>query len=197
MGKTPKPKAREQSVHSRAARRQATPPPTSSLAAKQSAQDVAAQPWIHHAQNAGIAKKKKAKPLTRQQRLRHQRGMENAARNVDRLEKKVAESKRRGRKVRDRRTEWEELNGKVEAKGDGAEVDDAEEIRAPMKADWTKKMVEVELEEALEEIEGFELPSIAPQRETVDEADTASLEAAPKENEPLATPTAIELDEVT
>lgn len=123
--------------------------------------------------------------------------MENAARNVDRLEKKVAESKRRGRKVRDRRTEWEDLNGKVEAKGDGAEVDDAEEIRAPMKADWTKKMVEVELEEALEEIEGFELPSIAPQRETVDEADTASLEAAAKEIEPLATPTAIELDEVT
>ena len=70
----------------------------------------------HSAQNAGISKKKKTKQLTRQQKLRQQRGLENAERNLDKHEKKVADSKTRGKKVQARRVVWEELNEKIEGK---------------------------------------------------------------------------------
>lgn len=40
--------------------------------------------------------------MTRQQRLRHERGIENAERNVDKLETKVAKSHVKGKRVKDR-----------------------------------------------------------------------------------------------
>ncbi len=103
------------SIHSRAARRGVSPP-SKDLAVKASTEETEYKPWLHSAQNAGISKKKKSKQLTRQQKLRQQRGLENAERNMDRHEKKVADSKTRGKKVQARRTEWEELNDKIVGK---------------------------------------------------------------------------------
>ena len=54
------------------------------------------------AQNAGISKKKKAKPMSRQQRLRQQKGFEKADRNHDRLEKKVEISAVKKKRTKER-----------------------------------------------------------------------------------------------
>lgn len=71
------------------------------------------KPWLHNAQNAGVGKKKKTKQETSQQKLRRQRAMEKADANVDKLEKKVLDSKRRAGKVYARRAAWEDLNEEV------------------------------------------------------------------------------------
>jgi hypothetical protein len=47
--------------------------------------------------------------------LRQQKALEKADITVSKLEKKVADSKARGRKVQARRKGWEELNGEVAA----------------------------------------------------------------------------------
>lgn len=52
---------------------------------------------------AGVTKKKaKSKPLSRQQRLRKEQGFKRAAAVTDQLDKKVGESKNRGRKIKER-----------------------------------------------------------------------------------------------
>jgi hypothetical protein len=113
MAKTAKVKKREVSIHSRAARRgedSARP----EVAAKPEETDY--KPWLHGAQNAGIHKKKKVKSLTRQQKMRQQKGLEHAERNLDKLEKKVTDSKGRAKKVQARRQDWEELNDRIAGK---------------------------------------------------------------------------------
>lgn len=100
---------------------------------------------MYRTQNAGITKKKKMpKQLTRQQKLRQQRGLENAERNIDKHEKKVADSKNRGRKVQARRKEWEELNEKLEGKENRTVKESAKE----------------EAKEGAKEMEGVEMPDL-------------------------------------
>ena len=74
-------------------------------------------PWLHHAENAGVSKqRKKSKPLTRQQRMRQQKGIEKADAITGKLEKKVQDSRTRGKRLQARRIEWEDLNGVLEGK---------------------------------------------------------------------------------
>lgn len=47
---------------------------------------------------------------------------------MDRMEKKVADSKTRGRKVQARRTEWEELNDRIVGK-ENREKEDAKRVK--------------------------------------------------------------------
>lgn len=133
MAKVAKAKKREPTVHSRAHRRNASPPPKD-LAVKSVAADeeIEYKPWLHNAQNAGIGKKKKVKQLSRQQKERQQKAIERADANLDKLATKVKDSKARGRKVQARRAEWEELNGsagqvvngeKEEGEGKDGDVD--------------------------------------------------------------------------
>ena len=65
---------------------------------------------MHNTQNGGIAKKKKVKQLTRQQKVRQQQAMEKADALAAKLELKVADSKERAKKVKARAADWEELN---------------------------------------------------------------------------------------
>ena len=127
----------ETSIHSRAARRGDSPPAKNALKAPIEETDY--KPWLHNAQNAGIGKKKKNKPLSRQQRLRQQRGFEKADVNFDKLEKKVADSKNRGREIKARSIEWEELNGKLAERMNGEskkktseETDHSDVVAEPM-----------------------------------------------------------------
>nr|POF13737.1 hypothetical protein CFP56_02761 [Quercus suber] len=118
MAKVAKPKKKDVSVHSRAARRGGSP--SADLNVKPPVDETDYKPWLHNAQNAGISKKKKTKQLTRQQRERHEKGLANAERNLDKHEKKVAGSKARARRVDERRAAWEDLNTKF------TEADEAE-----------------------------------------------------------------------
>ncbi|SMR46038.1 unnamed protein product [Zymoseptoria tritici ST99CH_1E4] len=115
MAKTPKVKKREVKVNSRAARRGASPAPKDAEV-KATTTETDYKPWLHTPQGAGISKKKKTKTLTRQQRARQERGLEKAAAIGGKLEKKVADSTNRGRKVDARRADWEELNEKIAGK---------------------------------------------------------------------------------
>ena len=117
----------EVSIHSRAARRGASPPPKDLKTKSAPAEESEYKPWLHNAQNAGVSKKKKTKNLSHQQRLRQQRALDKADANVDKLEKKVADSKSRGKKVNARRMDWEELNEKLEGKRRAEEAKNAAE----------------------------------------------------------------------
>ncbi|KAI9711842.1 MAG: hypothetical protein M1820_001987 [Bogoriella megaspora] len=59
---------------------------------------------------SGGIEKKKSKPLRRQKRLRQQKGAEKADRNFDKLDNKVAKSREKGKKVKARRGNWDDLN---------------------------------------------------------------------------------------
>ncbi|KAK8220054.1 hypothetical protein M8818_000470 [Zalaria obscura] len=107
MGKTAKVKKRTESLHSRAARRAATPPDRSLTDVEKPAVDFA--PKLHTVQDGSI-KKNKQKPMSRQQRLRQQKGMERADQNLDKLVTKRAKSIVRAKRIDDRRGAWEELN---------------------------------------------------------------------------------------
>lgn len=94
-------------MHSRAARREASPSinvDKSLKAIKAPAESVDFSPRSQHtAQDAGISKKKKQKPMTRAQRVRQQKAVERADRNFDVLEQNVLKSKARARRTDDRR----------------------------------------------------------------------------------------------
>ncbi|TKA64930.1 hypothetical protein B0A55_11710 [Friedmanniomyces simplex] len=77
---------------------------------KPSIKETDYKPWLHNAQNAGITKKQKVKPLKRQQKVRQQRAVEKADAVVDKLERKVADSKARSKRIQSRAKAWEELN---------------------------------------------------------------------------------------
>ncbi|KAL5384398.1 hypothetical protein PMIN06_009742 [Paraphaeosphaeria minitans] len=124
MGKTAKPKARQISTHSRAARRAASPSLDAPTAAKPSnlsrtrstsPDSKTAKPHILAASTgAGIAKarspKSKGKPMKRGQRLRALEAAEKAEANAEKLALKVAKSLGREKKVKERRKGWEEVN---------------------------------------------------------------------------------------
>ena len=109
-------------IHSRAARRAASP----SLNLDKSAQKPAnttrdsaspsrpsqANPHALKAKDAGIQKKqKKDTKMTRAQRLRYQKGLERAEENMDKLEKKRAKSVGKSKKIVERAKGWEDVNG--------------------------------------------------------------------------------------
>ncbi|EMC97855.1 hypothetical protein BAUCODRAFT_67090 [Baudoinia panamericana UAMH 10762] len=118
MAKTPKVKKREVSFRSRAARRGISPPPKD-LAVKAPVKETDYKPWLHNTQTGGISKKTKVKQLSRGQKLRQQRALEKADATVNKLERKVADSKARSKKIQARAKDWNELNGRPAAKGDG------------------------------------------------------------------------------
>ncbi|KAL1797920.1 hypothetical protein ACET3X_004526 [Alternaria dauci] len=122
MAKTAKVKKRPVTIHSRAARRAASP----SLNLDKSAQKPAnttrdsaspsrpsqANPHALKAKDAGIQKKqKKDTKMTRAQRLRYQKGLERAEENMDKLEKKRAKSVGKSKKIIERAKGWEDVNG--------------------------------------------------------------------------------------
>ncbi|KAF2438369.1 hypothetical protein P171DRAFT_526062 [Karstenula rhodostoma CBS 690.94] len=122
MGKTAKPKTRQISTHSRAARRAASPSIDAPTAAKPSnlrttrsstSPDAkTAKPHILAASTgSGISKRaSKSKPLKRAQRLRQVEAAERAEENNDKLALKVAKSLGREKKVKERRKGWEDIN---------------------------------------------------------------------------------------
>ncbi|KAK7193276.1 uncharacterized protein CC84DRAFT_1261440 [Paraphaeosphaeria sporulosa] len=122
MGKTAKPKARQISTHSRAARRAASPSLDAPTAAKPSnlsrtrstsPDHKTTKPHILAASTgAGISKAKspKAKPMKRGQRLRALEAAEKAEANAEKLALKVAKSLGREKKVKERRKGWEDIN---------------------------------------------------------------------------------------
>lgn len=146
MAKVAKVKKRETSIHSRAHRRAASPERTLNNnkpkpISKDSSKDDN-DSWIYAAQNTGVHKKApKAKKLTRQQRQRQLKALEHADRNVDKLEKKVADSKASSRRVQDRRKEWEDVNGvktaaagkvvKAPEEGKAGAMEGVEEVEVP------------------------------------------------------------------
>ncbi|QIW94518.1 hypothetical protein AMS68_000036 [Peltaster fructicola] len=118
MAKIAKPKKREASVHSRAYRRNATPPTeVANKPGKNTADEN--EHWMYNAQNAGVHKKTKTrKGATRQQHARHAKALEKADRNSAVLENKVAKSKLRGKQIQARAKDWDELNEELVVKVD-------------------------------------------------------------------------------
>ncbi|KZF26634.1 hypothetical protein L228DRAFT_258039 [Xylona heveae TC161] len=160
MGKTPKPKkGRPVSVRSRAARREASPsidvdksltetkPPTPSANERPS---VLA---LH--QGAGVTKKsKKAKPMSRAQRRRHEKGLERADTVIDQLEKKVNKSLARGRNVDNRRAEWEDINL--------ATTTAAKQKNQEQKDDADEKISEIDVEQPSKRFDGLSEVEMGP-----------------------------------
>ncbi|EAL91255.1 hypothetical protein KXW98_002620 [Aspergillus fumigatus] len=110
-------KARPKSIHSRAARRAASPSldVDKSLTSLPRAENTVIQreSVLSERANAGVSKKSKARAKTRAQRLRQQKGIERAEMVYSRLEKKVAKSVSRAKIVKARRSDWESLNRNV------------------------------------------------------------------------------------
>lgn len=95
----------EVSQHSRAARRAASPSidlDKSITSIKAPTDSVDYYPK-NGAQDAGISKKKKQKPMSRTQRMRKEKGLERAEANSDILHTKTAKSFVRARRIDDRR----------------------------------------------------------------------------------------------
>ncbi|USP81962.1 uncharacterized protein yc1106_09236 [Curvularia clavata] len=128
MAKTAKVKKRQVTVHSRAARRAASPSldlPKSAQKPAHTTRDSASpsrpssiNPHALAAKDAGIQKRqKKGTNMTRAQRLRHQKGLERAEENMDKLANKRLKSMGKGRKITERSKGWEDINGEGAKKG--------------------------------------------------------------------------------
>ncbi|OKL58338.1 hypothetical protein UA08_06574 [Talaromyces atroroseus] len=142
MGRTGKLKKKATSVHSRAARRGASPSDVNKSLESVPRMEAPTKPSSILAAHtsAGISKKKsKAKPLSRAQRLRQQKGIERAEMVIDQLETKVAKSIGKAKAINARRAQWEDLNSKndkTKAIQQGQESDDEQmkEIEKPVSA---------------------------------------------------------------
>jgi len=97
-------KTRAISVHSRAARRAASPSAgiDKSLETASGAEDEKLSKKFLSPHGGGISKKKKNKQMTRQQRVRQEKGMERADANMDKLATKITKSHKRGKVVKSR-----------------------------------------------------------------------------------------------
>ncbi|KNG52777.1 ribosome biogenesis protein alb1 [Stemphylium lycopersici] len=135
MAKTAKVKKRQVTVHSRAARRAASPTTTPKPAhttrdSHSPSRPSTINPHALAAKDAGIQKRqKKTSTMTRAQRLRHQKGLERAEENMDKLANKRLKSLGKGKKVTERAKGWEDVNGDgvVGKKGKKERVVDGEE----------------------------------------------------------------------
>ncbi|KAF1938493.1 hypothetical protein EJ02DRAFT_383596 [Clathrospora elynae] len=141
MAKTAKVKKRPVTIHSRAARRAASPSINLDKSAKptHTTRDSASpsrpskvNPHALKAKDAGIQKKQKKGTMTRAQRLRYQKGLERGEENMDQLELKRMKSVGREKKIKERAKGWEDVNGdglKKTKKGNAFEELEAEEKR--------------------------------------------------------------------
>lgn len=131
---------------------------------------------LHKAQNAGISKRKKRNGQSRQQKLRQQKGVENAERNIDKLEVKIKKSTSRQRRRQRRARGWDELNGKtVTVEGNGEKMAEVEED-----ADGKAK-----------DMEGVEMPDLEQQIPVLASEPVAAAETEPEvalDAEPEAMP---------
>jgi len=136
MGKTAKPKkARKVSIHSRAARRATSPSIDTDKSLKNAAlpKDGGDSLYHYHDRHGGGVTKRRAKisPLKRQKRLRKEKDIQRAEAVLDQLERKVEKSQSKGRSVKGRRHDWEDVNdklgvtAKVKAKTRVAKMDEA------------------------------------------------------------------------
>ncbi|BDD54879.1 hypothetical protein MPDQ_008064 [Monascus purpureus] len=117
MAKTPKLKTTSKSLHSRAARRAASPSldldKSLTSAPRVEENEIQRPSLLSDRANAGVSKKQaKAKPKSRSQKLRQKKGMERAEMVMDQLEIKIAKSVNRGKTVKSRRVDWDDLNRK-------------------------------------------------------------------------------------
>lgn len=123
-------KIRAVSVHSRAARRAASPSAgiDRSLEDASGVEDEKLRKKFLSPHAGGISKKKKSKPMSRQQRLRQEKGIERADANMDKLATKVTKSHKKAKNIKSRavsvdkgqqscansltltKATWEELN---------------------------------------------------------------------------------------
>ncbi|KAL2357561.1 Alb1-domain-containing protein [Cryomyces antarcticus] len=184
MAKTAKLKKKPASANSRASRRAESPSlnlDKSTTSVKPPVDDAAARPAVLGAQNAGISKRKKQKPMSRQQRLRHQKGLERADIVIDKTEKKIAKSAIKGKVVKERSAAWEDLNGKITGEIQPAKL---------------PKLIDRTHEDAMEEDAGWE--DVSEEAVVVDQA-THAVSGAEREvkiaEEPLPSATD-DLDEV-
>jgi len=141
------------------------------------------KPWLHNAQNAGVGKKKKGKQLSRQQKVRQQKAVEKAGVNVNKLERKVADSKVRAKKVQARAKDWEELNQTMGTESEATQVPRAAvELQATVRdGGEARAMDDVEV------VDPDQHASLAEQKEP----------NAASDLQPAATTTVNDLDEVT
>ncbi|MCJ1337938.1 hypothetical protein MMC09_003222 [Bachmanniomyces sp. S44760] len=107
------------SVHSRLAKRALSPSndlDRSITSTRAPAEDESKRSMVlstHH--GARITKRKaKGKQLTRQQRRRHEKGMERAEAVMDKTETKVDRIVSKGKANKERRAAWDEFNSKIE-----------------------------------------------------------------------------------
>ncbi|KAL6709148.1 hypothetical protein ACN47E_001964 [Coniothyrium glycines] len=119
MAKTAKVKKRQVTVHSRAARRAASPslnldpsakPTQTKRSSVSPSRPSTINPHALAAKDAGIIKKQKKSNLTRGQRIRQQKGLERAADNMDKLESKRLKSLGKEKVVKERAKGWEDIN---------------------------------------------------------------------------------------
>ncbi|MCJ1272044.1 hypothetical protein MMC22_011950 [Lobaria immixta] len=130
MAKTPnlKKSSKPPSLHSRASKRAPSPP---ALGAEKFPADRPSVLSTHH--GAGVTKRKaKGKAMSRQQRLRQERGMERAEAVRDVRAKKVEKSLGRGKVGRERGAAWEELNAKIAGRRSKAK----DEAKVEDRDDW-------------------------------------------------------------
>ncbi|KAJ5952565.1 Ribosome biogenesis protein Alb1 [Penicillium vulpinum] len=108
-------KSKNQSQRSRAARRAASPSLDldKSVTSLPRVESPNTRPSILADRSAGVQKKNKNDKASRNQRLRHQKGMERAEAVMDQLEIKKAKSVARGKTVNSRRADWEDMNRKT------------------------------------------------------------------------------------
>ncbi|KAL5115502.1 hypothetical protein ACEQ8H_006565 [Pleosporales sp. CAS-2024a] len=123
MAKTARVKKRQVTLHSRAARRAASPSidvdkklKQTTRAATSPSRPAQAQPHALAAQNAGVQKRQKKGTMTRAQRLRHQKGLERAADVLDKRHVKVVKSLGKERIIKERSKGWEDVNGEGKKK---------------------------------------------------------------------------------
>jgi hypothetical protein len=96
----------------------------------------------HHAlaaQNAGIQKKAKKGNMTRAQRLRHQKGLERAADNLDKMQVKVVKSLGKEKNIKERSKGWEDVNGdgsKKKKKSNTLDDEDEDDADAKKEREW-------------------------------------------------------------
>ncbi|KAH8725750.1 Alb1-domain-containing protein [Phaeosphaeriaceae sp. PMI808] len=121
MAKTAKVKKRPVTIHSRAARRASSPSLNLDKTLKTKPTRDSASPSRpsqakHHTvlatnHNGGIQKKSSNKNnMTRAQRLRHQKGLERAADNLDKMQVRVVKSLGKEQVIKGRSKGWDDVN---------------------------------------------------------------------------------------
>ncbi|KAH7067623.1 Alb1-domain-containing protein [Paraphoma chrysanthemicola] len=169
MAKTAKVKKRQVTVHSRAARRAASPSIDLDKKLKQTTRDSASpsrpahtKPHALSAQNAGIQKKAKKSTMTRAQRLRHQKGLERAAAVLDKRHVKVVKSLDKEKTVKERSKGWEDVNGDSFKSKKGARSPDADstEQAHARETDWVS---DEDMDGTDADVDAAEGPTVASQ----------------------------------